>query len=89
MQSISVTPTAGVQAATGYAELIDVDMITAGADMTLTLYDGTSTSGKKTLVTKAASGAIGVEHLTESYTFMHGIFAVLTGANSEAILHLE
>ena len=88
MQSISVTTTTGTLAYPEYANLLDINMI-AASDMVVTLYDGTSTAGKKVMVIKTLAGIEEVEHLTSPYTFMYGIFAVVSGTGNEVILHLE
>lgn len=72
-------PTAGVQVYTGVGVLKAVIINNIGAGVTVTLYDGTSTSGTEIGV---IGGTLTVETLTYNATFNTGLFIVVAATTA-------
>lgn len=80
--STNINTATSTQVKTGSGTLLSVVVNTGGASSTLTLYDGTSTSGKKLATMATATSAVSLPY---NLKFSTGLFAVTANGTAADI----
>lgn len=84
----AIAVTAGSQVVTGGGVLLYVECDSGSAAGTVTVYDGTSTSGLLLSNLKGVPiGTTGNAHIPQGVVFNNGLFVVVSGTASVGVVH--